>query len=222
MSDRSCSPASAGTAPRSIGRSQIVHALRHLDVATRPPSGRAPRHSDYDLNVPLAPEPAPLTPAAVLVPLVSRERLHVLLTRRTQHLRHHAGQVSFPGGRMEEHDTDVRVTALRETHEEVGIEPRHVSVIGYLGPMPTITGYAVTPVVGLVHESAELVIDRTEVEFAFEVPLDFLLDEANDRLVEREFQVKSYPMIEFHYEGHRIWGATAQMLLIFRKYLINK
>lgn len=164
-----------------------------------------------------------LTPAGVLIPVMVRRReLSVLLTQRSAALKHHAGQISFPGGRMEEHDTDVCVTALRETHEEVGIEPQHVSVIGYLGPMPTLTGYAVTPVVGLVHESAALVIDRTEVEFAFEVPLDFLLNEANDRLVEREFQGRSFPMIEFHYEGHRIWGATAQMLLRFRNYLKNK
>ncbi len=123
---------------------------------------------------------------------------------------------------MEEHDLDVRVTALRETHEEVGIEPHHVSVIGYLGPMPTITGYAVTPVIGLVSESAQLIIDRTEVEYAFEVPLDFLLDESNDRFVDREFQGRSFPMVEFHYDEQRIWGATAQMLLILRKYLKNK
>ncbi|MCP4299622.1 MAG: CoA pyrophosphatase [Gammaproteobacteria bacterium] len=166
---------------------------------------------------------ATLTPAGVLIPVMERARsLSVLLTQRSAELKHHAGQVSFPGGRMEEDDSDVRVTALRETHEEVGIEPRHVSVIGYLGSMPTITGYAVTPVVGLVSESAELVIDRTEVEFAFEVPLDFLLDESNDRLVDREFQGRAFPMVEFHYEGQRIWGATAQMLLLFRKYIKNK
>jgi len=120
---------------------------------------------------------------------------------------------------MEDHDRDVSVTALRETYEEVGIAPHHVSVIGYLGPMPTITGYAVTPVIGLVSEAADLVIDRTEVEFAFEVPLEFLLDEDNDRLVERRFHGRSIPMLEFHYEDQRIWGATAQMLLTFRKYL---
>ncbi len=164
-----------------------------------------------------------LTPAGVLIPVMVREReLSVLLTQRSAALKHHAGQVSFPGGRMEEHDLDVRVTALRETHEEVGIEPHHVAVIGYLAPMPTITGYAVTPVIGLVSESAELLIDRTEVEYAFEVPLEFLLDETNDRLVDREFQGRSYPMVEFHYDEQRIWGATAQMLLLFRKFLKNK
>jgi hypothetical protein len=88
--------------------------------------------------------------------------------------------------------------------------------------MPTITGYAVTPVVGLVSDAAELVIDRTEVEYAFEVPLEFLLDERNDQRVEREFHGRLFPMVEFHYEDQRIWGATAQMILTFRKILKNK
>jgi len=123
---------------------------------------------------------------------------------------------------MEEHDQDVRMTALRETHEEVGIDPEHVSVIGYLGPMPTITGYAVTPVVGLVSDAAELVIDRSEVEYAFEVPLEFLLDAANDRRVERSFHGRVIPMLEFDYEGQRIWGVTAYMVLLLREYLLNK
>lgn len=166
---------------------------------------------------------ATLKPAGVLIPVMQRAgELSVLLTQRSAELKHHAGQVSFPGGRMEKHDQDVRVTALRETHEEVGIEPHHVSVIGFLGAMPTITGYAVTPVVGLVSDSAELVIDRTEVEYAFEVPLEFVLDEANDRMVEREFYGRRFSMVEFHYEGERIWGATAQMLLTFRQFLIKQ
>lgn len=164
-----------------------------------------------------------LTPAGVLIPVLERAGdLSVLLTQRSAELKHHAGQISFPGGRMEDHDADVGMTALRETQEEVGIDPQHVSVIGYLGPMPTITGYAVTPVVGLVSDAAELVIDRSEVEFAFEVPLDFLLDARNDKRVEREFQGHSIPMVEFHYEERRIWGATAYMVLVLRKYLINK
>ena len=89
----------------------------------------------------------PLKPAGVLVPIIERvEGLSVLLTQRASHLKHHAGQVSFPGGSMEEHDDDVRATALRETQEEVGISPHEVDVIGYLKTMPTITGFAVTPV----------------------------------------------------------------------------
>lgn len=163
---------------------------------------------------------ATLKPAGVLIPVMQRTaNLSVLLTQRSADLKHHAGQVSFPGGRMEAHDDDVRFAALRETEEEVGIERRHVSVIGYLGSMPTITGYAVTPVVGLVSNAAELVIDRTEVEYTFEVPLDFLLDERNDHWVEREFHGRSFQMVEFHYDDQRIWGATAQMILTFRQYV---
>jgi len=165
----------------------------------------------------------PLKPAGVLVPLMQRpEGLSVLLTQRAAHLKHHAGQVSFPGGRMEPHDTDVQAAALRETHEEVGIEPHRVDVIGYLRTMPTITGFAVTPVVGLIGEGADLRVDRTEVEYAFEVPLEHLLNDRNDRLVDREYEGRRFSMVEFHYDGERIWGATAYMLIAFRKFLLNK
>ena len=109
---------------------------------------------------------APLTPAGVLIPMFDRgdSGLSVLLTQRSAELTHHAGQISFPGGRMEPDDADIGVTALREAHEEVGIAPEQVSVIGYLEPMPTVTGYAVTPVVGLVDATIKPEIDRTEVE----------------------------------------------------------
>lgn len=164
----------------------------------------------------------PLTPAGVLIPVMERATgLSVLLTQRAAHLKHHAGQVSFPGGRMERHDADVQAAALRETHEEVGIAPQQVDVIGYLRSMPTITGFAVTPVVGVITDTTELVVDRTEVDYAFEVPLDFLLDERNDRLCEREFEGQRFQLIEFHHGGERIWGATAYMLLAFRNYYLN-
>lgn len=165
----------------------------------------------------------PLKPAGVLVPIIERvEGLSVLLTQRASHLKHHAGQVSFPGGSMEKHDDDVRATALRETEEEVGIAPHQVDVIGYLRAMPTITGFAVTPVVGLIRGVTDFSIDRTEVEYAFEVPLDYLLDERNDRLCDREYEGRKFRLIEFHHAGERIWGATAYMLLAFREYLLNK
>jgi hypothetical protein len=97
-----------------------------------------------------------------------------------------------------------------------------VSVIGFLEPMPTITGYAVTPVVGLIEASVEPVPDHKEVEFAFEVPLSFLLQPHNQQLVSRELHGKTFPMVEFHYAGHRIWGATAMMILEFIKVLKKK
>lgn len=159
---------------------------------------------------------ATLKPAGVLILVRSHSNeLSVLLTQRSADLKLHAGQVSFPGGRMEDSDADIEVTALRETREEIGIAEEHVSIIGYLETMPTVTGYAVSPIVGLVDGSVELKIDKTEVEYAFEVPLEFLLDPANHRMVPREWQGLSFSMVEFHYDGQRIWGATAQMLLRF-------
>ena len=187
-----------------------------LDVQMPPGLKRWPHAMREQLS-------GPLKPAGVLVPLMQRPGgLSVLLTQRAADLKHHAGQVSFPGGRMEDHDDGLRGAALRETHEEVGIEPHHVDVIGYLQSMPTITGFAVTPVIGLVGEGAQLVVDQTEVEYAFEVPLHHLLDERNDQLVDRDFEGRKFSLVEFHYGGERIWGATAYMLMAFRNYVLNK
>jgi len=163
-----------------------------------------------------------LQPAGVLIPVFERPgQLSVLLTQRSAELKHHAAQVSFPGGRMEEADKDIVHAALRETHEEVGIPPDAITIIGYLDPMPTVTGYAVTPVVGLVSPDVPIQLDRTEVEYAFEVPLHFLLDERNQRAAEREYQGRIIPSIEFHYESERIWGATAHMLIELRKRVLK-
>jgi len=164
---------------------------------------------------------AALTPAGVLIPIFERSGtgLTVMLTQRSAELKHHAGQISFPGGRMEPDDRDIAHTALRETHEEVGIPGEQVTVIGYLPPMPTVTGYAVTPVVGLVDEFAVTKVDKTEVEFAFEVPLAFLSEAANRQIIERDLYGKQVPMVEYHFEGHRIWGATAMMIVEFIKML---
>ena len=163
-----------------------------------------------------------LKPAGVLIPVLERSgQLSVLLTQRSAELKHHAGQVSFPGGRIEDADEDVVQAALRETHEEVGIPPDAITVIGYLDPMPTVTGYAVTPIVGMVSGDAPLRLDHTEVEYAFEVPLAFLLDERNERASEREYQGRTIPTIEFHYESERIWGATAHMVIELRKLLLK-
>jgi 8-oxo-dGTP pyrophosphatase MutT (NUDIX family) len=122
---------------------------------------------------------------------------------------------------MEEHDADIVATALRETHEEIGLAAETVSILGYLETMPTVTGFAVSATVGLVDGAAELSIDRTEVEYAFEVPLKFLLDDDNHRMVQRESQGLTFSMVEFHYEDKRIWGATAQMMLRFINIIKN-
>jgi len=164
-----------------------------------------------------------LKPAGVLIPVFDRDsELTVLLTKRSAELKHHAGQVAFPGGRMEDGDRDIVATALRETEEEVGIAPERVSVSGYLDPMPTITGYAVTPVIGFVEASVTLTLDRTEVEEAFEVPLGFLMDRRNEEQGVRHYQGQDIPVVEFRFAGHRIWGATANMLMELRKIIYNQ
>ena len=163
-----------------------------------------------------------LIAAAVLIPIITREAsLSVLLTERSPDLKHHAGQISFPGGRMDAADRDIRATALREAQEEVGIDPANVEIIGYLDPNPTVTGYAVTPVVALVDLQQELIIDPLEVKSAFEVPLPFLLDEGNQQSAEREFEGVMVPIAEFNFGQYRIWGATANMLIQFRKFLLD-
>ena len=163
-----------------------------------------------------------LKPAGVLIPIVERRAgLTVLLTERSAELKHHAGQIAFPGGRMEPGDPDIVQTALRETHEEVGIAPERVTVVGYLPPLPTVTGYAVTPVIGVVSGAVTPSIDTSEVSSAFEVPLAFVLDSANARAGLREFQGRKIPVVEFRYAGYRIWGATAHMLVELRKIVLK-
>ena len=163
-----------------------------------------------------------LKPAGVLIPIIEHaDDLSVLLTQRSAELKNHAGQVSFPGGRMETVDADITQTALRETHEEVGIRPEQVDVAGYLPPMLTVTGYAVTPIVGLVEPGFSLAVDEREVDFAFEVPLSFLLDDKNQEASERDVRGVVVPIIEFNYQRRRIWGATANILVELREILIK-
>ncbi len=163
-----------------------------------------------------------LKAAGVLIPIVAhRDGLSVLLTRRAEHLRYHAGQVSFPGGRMEPGDADIQATALRETHEEVGISPAEVEIAGYLDPVLTITGYTVTPVVGLIREGIQLTIDPGEVQHAFEVPLSFLMDVRNAHESTRVLNGASIPVLEYNYASERIWGATANIVTTLRKRLLE-
>ena len=163
--------------------------------------------------------PEELRPAAVLVPLVMRDTPTVLLTRRTDHLHHHPGQVSFPGGRMEEHDASPIETALRETEEEIGLQRQHVELLGHLPVYRTGTGFEVTPVVGLVAPPFDLKVDDFEVAEVFEVTLAFLLDSANHqrhRVVVRGALREYYAM---PYGNYYIWGATAGMLVSLQRFL---
>jgi len=155
-----------------------------------------------------------LRPAAVLVPLVDHAGgMSVLLTQRTAHLSAHAGQISFPGGSIEEHDADAVAAALRETEEEVGLARDRVSVIGRLDTYVTGTGFEITPVVGIVAPPYKMAIDPFEVAEAFEVPLAFILDRRNHQRVERESAGQRRCFFVLPFEGRNIWGATAGILV---------
>jgi 8-oxo-dGTP pyrophosphatase MutT (NUDIX family) len=156
----------------------------------------------------------PLTPAAVLFPIVLRETAPtVLLTQRTAHLKDHAGQISFPGGRIEPEDTSERHAALRETEEEVGLSPTAVEVVGYLPEYLTSTGFRVVPVVGFVTPPFDLRPDPFEVAEVFEVPLSFLLDPANHQQHEIHWRGKLRQYYAMPYGDYFIWGATAGMIM---------
>lgn len=156
-----------------------------------------------------------LTPAAVLVPLVERpEGYTVLLTQRTAHLEHHAGQISFPGGRVEVGDTGPVATALRETEEEIGLNRLHVvEIAGFLDRYETITGFLVTPAVGLVTPPFELRLDTFEVAEAFEVPLDFILEPRHHQCRTMLYHGQQRQYYAIPYQNRNIWGATAAMLV---------
>lgn len=172
----------------------------------------------------------PPASASVLVPLVERpEGLTVLLTQRTAHLRDHAGQISFPGGRAEPEDADAIATALREAHEEVGLPRDAVEVVGTLLPYSTVTNFVVTPVVGLVQPGFTLALDSFEVAEAFEVPLAFLMTPAHHRRHRFEFEGDTRHFLSMPWAGaavpggeprhYFIWGATASMLRNLYRFL---
>lgn len=156
----------------------------------------------------------PRVPAAVLLLLRDNADCNLVFTRRTEQLRRHAGQVSFPGGRMEPDDADVIDAALREAEEEIGVPRSAVTPMGFLDCFETISGFCVTPVVAqLAADAPPLVIDSGEVAEAFEVPLAFFMDPVNLRRYRMQYRGERRPMVEFRYGGHRIWGATAAMLV---------
>jgi 8-oxo-dGTP pyrophosphatase MutT (NUDIX family) len=156
----------------------------------------------------------PLTPAAVLLPLINRaEGVSVLFTQRTAHLSDHAGQISFPGGRAEAGDPGPVATALREAEEEVGLPARCVEVIGTLPRYRTVTHYEITPVVGFVEPPFSLAPDPFEVAEVFEVPLEFFLDPAHHESHAYEYRGVLRRYFAMPWQGRFIWGATAGMLM---------
>jgi 8-oxo-dGTP pyrophosphatase MutT (NUDIX family) len=180
-----------------------------IEQALRAPAGGS---SDFDLNPGVRPAGRPrLRPASVLVPLVQRgAALNLILTRRAALLKHHPGQVAFPGGKQDPDDPTPAAAALREAREEIGLDD--VALLGRLDLHETVTGFSVTPFVGLAAPGFRPVIDRREVDEVFEVPLRFALDLANFRIQARAWQgqIRRYYVIP--YGPHYIWGATARIL----------
>ncbi|GAB3376096.1 hypothetical protein GCM10027431_30510 [Lysobacter rhizosphaerae] len=193
---------------------RIAAALHPLTDA---PAGEGWNHAEI---IDLLPEGRALVEAAVLVGLIRREEgMQVLLTRRTDALRNHAGQVSFPGGRLEADDTDAVAAATRETFEEVGIPASLITPLGYLDAFTTITGFRVLPVVATIANDYVARPDANEVAEVFEVPLAFLLDPANLASLSLEHRGRARQVWEFSYPGQRIWGVTAAIVVNLRERL---
>lgn len=192
-------------------REQIVEAFDGPGISPDP-SFSGPAWSDARVRA--GDTASSFTAAAVLIPLIDRAGgMTVLLTRRTEHLKSHAGQISFPGGRMEVLDKTPEITALRETEEEIGVASAAIDLVGRLAVRETGTGYKVVPVVGLIEPPFDVVPDPSEVAEVFEVPLEFVMDPANHRFetriqrgIERQFYVLPY-------DGYYIWGLTARLLV---------
>lgn len=178
--------------------------------------------SDFDLNPDAIAEAMPLgsaKPAAVLVPVVARDPLSVLLTQRTHDLASHAGQIAFPGGKVDAEDKGPLGAALREASEEIGLAPEFIEPLGFLDTYRTVTGFAVTPVVALVKPGFELQLNAREVADAFEVPFSFLMDAANHEMHTRTYRGHERKYYAMPYGERYIWGATAGILVNMHKRL---
>jgi 8-oxo-dGTP pyrophosphatase MutT (NUDIX family) len=216
------SPGSAG--PRRLTAEEVAARLGAASPGIRggglrrsqdagPPLSPGSQRGDHDLNPGLFPD-RPLVPAAVLIPLVAHPQgLTILFTLRTPHLAAHAGQISFPGGRVDPGDTDEQAAALRETSEEVGVDPKSVRILGRLDTYVTRTGFRVEPIVGLLTPPLQLTPDPHEVAEIFEVSLDFLIDPANRRRDSRVFEGSERFFWAIPWQSRYIWGATAGMLV---------
>lgn len=188
---------------------------RAITIARQTPS------SDFDLNGPDVPtfrKTGPLTPAAVLVPLLpTAQGWDVVLTKRTSALRNHPGQIAFPGGRVDATDASVEAAALREAHEEIGLAPDAVRVLGHTAAHHTITGFDVTPFIAEITAPFAPVPAADEVAEVFHVPWDVLMDPANTRIEGRIWQGHRRHYFTMPYGPYYIWGATARMLVSLQR-----
>lgn len=196
---------------RPMGRSDPILSL------TQAVARRLPASSDFDLAGRPAyagPRPSALRPAAVLVAVDpdGPGGPSLVLTRRASGLRHHAGQIAFPGGKIDAGDASPEAAALREASEEVGLAPASVSLIGQLAPHETVTGYSIVPVVGLLAGAFEPRADRAEVSEVFAVPLAHVLDPANYRVEQRRLHGEWRPYWVVPWGPYYVWGATARIL----------
>jgi 8-oxo-dGTP pyrophosphatase MutT (NUDIX family) len=174
----------------------------------------APAHGDHDLDPSMRKiaEVRPIKPASVLVPVVDRPQPTILLTQRTAHLPDHAGQISFPGGKIEPGDVTPLDAALREAREEIGLSRSVIEPIGYLDLYMTTLGYRIVPAVARVSPKFELILNRDEVDDAFEVPLAFLMEPANHQQHSRDWQGMKRTFYAMPFGERYIWGATAGIL----------
>lgn len=173
---------------------------------------RAPS-SDFDLNKGIAlPPDRRLRPAAVLAAIAPGPEPTVLLTKRSSALKHHPGQIAFPGGKQDPDDATLAEAAKREAKEEIGLRPENVEIIGQLAPHETVTGFVVTPFIGLVHSAFDPVPEAGEVDEVFRVPLAHVLNPANFIIEGRRWQGRMRHYYAVPYGPYYIWGATARML----------
>jgi len=195
----------SSAAPPAPDFSRMLRSVNHITIYLRSHASVRIRSTDSTLKR-----------AAVLVPLVlENDRLCLLLTKRTESVEHHKGQISFPGGTVDSGDADAAATALREAEEEIGLNREAVEILGLLDDLEIPTGFVVTPVVGLLRGMPDLVLNVDEVEEAFCVPVGFFLDEANEEVGEREWRGRKLPLYSYQFGAHRIWGATAAVIRRF-------